>query len=215
MKTSKTKNIFATRLTNTMESNKCTQQRLAEAIGTKAQTISQYRDGSILPRADKLAAMADYFGVSCDYLIGKDACKTPINEEMREMIGLTEPAIEALKKLRGNVGLHPSSLATLETVSILLSTPEGMNVFGLLNNYLWANYSVGYKSREDNITRKNGISEMFFELTTGNPVRITTIPMETMRESILISLLKAVADMRPACETFIKESEPNATQEST
>ena len=195
---------FAERLRNLMDERDHTQQNLADAIGSNRQSVSQYMDGSILPRADKLAAMADFFGVSCDYLMGKHGSRAPENEEIREMLGLPEPAIEALKTLRKNVGDDFSYLATLHTVNILLTTPEGMNVLELLNHYFWGDYSVGYKSSEDSNKRRNGISELFFQLTAGYPMQITSIPMIKMRETVLLLLMNAVADMRPACENFKK-----------
>ena len=191
-------NPFAVRLRTLMKERKCTQQRLADAIGIKRQTISQYADGGSLPLIDKLAAMADYFGVSCDYLMGKNACTTPINEEVQQMTGLSEAAIEALKALNAYTWTFPSHLSMLDTISTLLSTPEGKSVLRLLSDYLYGNYSVGYASDSDIMTKRNGISHVSFELISGNVGQITTIPTDIMRESILISLLKALPDMRNA-----------------
>ncbi len=35
-------------------------------------TISQYEDGSRMPNVKRLILLADFFGVSLDYLVGRD-----------------------------------------------------------------------------------------------------------------------------------------------
>jgi len=92
-------NPFAARLSKLMEEKRYIQQQLADVIKVKRQTVAQYMDGSIFPRADKLMAIADHFNVSCDYLMGKDACTLPENEEIRKKTGLSDQAIEMLSKL--------------------------------------------------------------------------------------------------------------------
>lgn len=48
---------------------KITYKEIAEAIGIRQQTISQYAKGETVPTAKHLFAMADFFGVSVDYLL--------------------------------------------------------------------------------------------------------------------------------------------------
>ena len=78
-------NPFATRLRMVMESKECKQYILAEAIGSNRQSVSQYMDGSILPRADKLAAMADFLGVSSDFLLGRDTYSTDSDKNILKL----------------------------------------------------------------------------------------------------------------------------------
>lgn len=47
------------------------QAELADVIGVNKQAISQYERNVRFPRREILEALADYFNVSVDYLIGK------------------------------------------------------------------------------------------------------------------------------------------------
>lgn len=47
------------------------QQKLAEALGVSQQAINKYENQNCEPDIDMLIAMADYFGTTVDYLIGK------------------------------------------------------------------------------------------------------------------------------------------------
>lgn len=47
------------------------QQALANAIGTSQQSINKYENHSVEPDIATLIALADYFNVSVDFLIGR------------------------------------------------------------------------------------------------------------------------------------------------
>lgn len=51
--------------------NKVSQQRLAHALGISQQSVNKYENHSVEPDIATLIAMADFFGVSVDYLIGR------------------------------------------------------------------------------------------------------------------------------------------------
>lgn len=48
-----------------------TQKELAEAIGASERGIQNYELGARKPNYDALISLADYFGVSVDYLLGR------------------------------------------------------------------------------------------------------------------------------------------------
>lgn len=52
--------------------NKITQLSLAKALNLADNTISQYENGICLPSDDIKIKLADYFGVSLDYLMGRE-----------------------------------------------------------------------------------------------------------------------------------------------
>lgn len=54
------------------------QQTLAEKLGVSQQSVNKYENHDIEPDIDTLIAMADYFNVSVDYLIGRDVNPVPI-----------------------------------------------------------------------------------------------------------------------------------------
>lgn len=60
------------------------QEQLAEKVGTTKQAISQYERGIRKPKYEILEAIADYFNVDFDYLIGK----TPKTTFLPQMLTL-------------------------------------------------------------------------------------------------------------------------------
>ena len=63
--------IFGVHLKNLRKSRKLTQKQLALEIGASERGIQQYELGVRKPTYDKLIALADYFDVSLDYLVGR------------------------------------------------------------------------------------------------------------------------------------------------
>lgn len=62
---------FAQRLALLMNENATSQYMLGKAIGATRQSIAQYLDEKTQPSAEKLCAIADYFNVPTDYLLGR------------------------------------------------------------------------------------------------------------------------------------------------
>ena len=54
-----------------------TQKQLATALNISHNTISAYERGTRIPTLDNLAAFADFFNVSLDYLAGRTKYTTP------------------------------------------------------------------------------------------------------------------------------------------
>lgn len=48
------------------------QQKLANAIGVSQKAIDYWERGINEPKASYILLLADYFDVSCDFLLGKD-----------------------------------------------------------------------------------------------------------------------------------------------
>lgn len=66
------KNIFSKRLKDLREEKSITKTQLAEKIGCDQPKISKLEnpESTTFPSVDNLIALADYFGVSIDYLLG-------------------------------------------------------------------------------------------------------------------------------------------------
>ena len=62
---------FATQLKAIRKNKGITQKQLAAAIGASERGIQQYELGERKPAFDVLIALADYFDVSLDYLVGR------------------------------------------------------------------------------------------------------------------------------------------------
>lgn len=63
---------FSQRLKELRQSKKLSQKALAEAVGMSDTGIQNYELETRTPNADVLVKLADYFGVSVDYLLGRD-----------------------------------------------------------------------------------------------------------------------------------------------
>ena len=62
--------IFVDRLNKLIEENKITKYRLAKEIGVSKQAVLWWCDGVNEPKISYLRKIAEYFDVSCDYLLG-------------------------------------------------------------------------------------------------------------------------------------------------
>ena len=59
------------RLKEIRKSRKLTQAQVAEVVSCSVATYSRYESGSRQPSVDTLVMLADFFGVSTDYLCGR------------------------------------------------------------------------------------------------------------------------------------------------
>lgn len=57
-----------------------TQVRLSTELGVAQETISAYESGKHFPSVKSLLKMAALFDASCDYILGLDNCRRPLNE---------------------------------------------------------------------------------------------------------------------------------------
>lgn len=89
---------FPSRLRALLEETETTQSKLAEVINIKRQTISSYSLGETLPDIETFEKIADYFGVTTDYLLGKTNNKTLEGAQIGNKLGLTDKAIKALSE---------------------------------------------------------------------------------------------------------------------
>lgn len=97
--------MFANRIRYLRQSKKLNQIQLAEKLGVKKQSISNWENNNIMPSIEMLKNIADFFQVSTDYLL----CRDKINNtsvEMLDVTGLTPEQIEhihfLIDDLRGN-----------------------------------------------------------------------------------------------------------------
>ena len=109
---------FPSRLRDLMKANHTNQTKVAEILNLKnRQSVTGYIDGSTLPTIDKVLALAEYFHVSSDFLLGiKDVQSTNSSLQAAcEYTGLTEQAAKNLCKIRDK--------NALTGLNLLLSSP--------------------------------------------------------------------------------------------
>lgn len=89
---------IAQRLIEQRRKHKKTQKDIADVLNVNRATYGLYETGVNLPPIDKLALLADYFGVSIDYLCGREiAVNEFIYQQLtvaREMCAALENTIE-------------------------------------------------------------------------------------------------------------------------
>ena len=62
---------FSERVRELRRKNYMTQEALGKVLGVRQDSISTYESGKFYPEVRNLLALADYFGVSLDYLMGR------------------------------------------------------------------------------------------------------------------------------------------------
>lgn len=108
------------RLKQVRESLGITQSMVEKKLGISIQRLSNYENGHREPNFDTLVSLADYYGVSVDYLIGRDAepYRLPEKldfsrfggriEEFRERRGMTREEVAA------RLGVSAGVIAAIE-----------------------------------------------------------------------------------------------------
>ena len=120
---------FPTILRALMKKTGTTQKALAEAVGTRPQSISYYTIGKTQPSPDILVWIAKYFNVSIDYLLtGLSSNNIDIHKEL----GLSEKAIEKLKATKA-VDAFEGISRIITTLNELLSDSDFYNFLDGLN----------------------------------------------------------------------------------
>ena len=93
--------ILGYRLRELRKENKMSQQDLGKLLGVSKVSISGYENGTRIPSLDILNGILDIFGISADYLLGRELnviCEDDNNLTMY----LSTSDIEIIKEIRSN-----------------------------------------------------------------------------------------------------------------
>jgi len=82
--------ILKNRIKQLRKEKEWSQDYIAKAIGTKANEISRYETGRIIPSVETLAKLAKAFGVTSDYMIMENACRMPLRTEDMTLLAYFE-----------------------------------------------------------------------------------------------------------------------------
>ncbi len=95
-------NIFSVRLRELINERKVTQQEISENITASRQALNKWVNGETVPDILAAAELADYFGVSSDYLLGMTDSPTiePQQISAEKYIGLSPEATEHLADMQ-------------------------------------------------------------------------------------------------------------------
>ena len=69
-----------------LKSSGNTVYRVAKATGISNSSFTDWKNGRSAPKADKLKLIADYFGVSVDYLVGSEVGRTIEQKSYRSAV---------------------------------------------------------------------------------------------------------------------------------
>ena len=75
---------FSELLVELRQDKKMTQEDLAKVLFVTSGTISNYENGVHLPDIEKLVSLADFFGVTTDYLLGR--CSSRLSPDTLDQI---------------------------------------------------------------------------------------------------------------------------------
>lgn len=76
-----------------------TQKEMAKDLGTTDVSIGRYEAGTREPKTDILNALADYFDVTTDYLLGRTDEKQPKKERFQSVNTISAHRIGKIEKL--------------------------------------------------------------------------------------------------------------------
>lgn len=88
---------FAERLNQLMSENKITSKELSEHLHLGKNTIKYWKDNGNIPRWNTLNALAEFFGVSVDYLLGKTDIKEPVKNIVSVGALVSLPLISSIR----------------------------------------------------------------------------------------------------------------------
>jgi len=93
--------ILGYRLRELRKENKMSQETLGKLLGVTKVSVSGYENGTRMPSLDVLQGMIDVFGVSADYLLGRELNVVCEDDDTVTMY-LSTSDIEIIKEIRNN-----------------------------------------------------------------------------------------------------------------
>lgn len=204
--------LFSSRLRDLLNKKNISMQALSVEIGVSRQAISQYCDGSTVPNADKLLKIADYFGVSLDYLVGRT--DTPTTDMALRAVcdytGLSEYSVRVLKQFKelsaqkGCTDCTSVEIQTERTGEIKVDSAEtrANNYFLLLNDLIPLLSNSEFLSSFYELTNMN--EKIYSVIEERLQIIAKIVSPETTREDELFNQLdeniEQVAELERLCK---------------
>ena len=85
--------MLAKQLRYLLQSKELSQVQLAEKLGVKKQSVSNWENDNVIPSVEMLERIAEYFNVSTDYLLGRENSSN-IGRHLVDVTGLSQKQIE-------------------------------------------------------------------------------------------------------------------------
>ena len=90
-------NIITTRLRELRDQIGVNQDVVAEACDISRVALTRYENGQRVPRAQIAARLADYYGVSVDYLLGREDTHAPVQAQEKAPSTIDEQIMRELE----------------------------------------------------------------------------------------------------------------------
>lgn len=185
--------IFPSRLRSLMDEKKVTQAELAKICGVQRQSVAQWREGNTRPEILSLGKIAEFFGVSSDYLIGLTDNKTTDKATLETCatLGITEKSVEFLSDPKNEYYRHGIDVLISQHID---STPEDPEILPLRSSILQSLTALFYmvESEKDVFINygEGGIKCQGDNISTVN-IRVPEVIGLNPDERYTISLLEA------------------------
>ncbi|ADU26049.1 helix-turn-helix domain-containing protein [Ethanoligenens harbinense] len=116
--------IFAKHLRELLDNAGHTQQDVADYVGVTRQAVAQWKDGKTIPDINNFRALARFFEVPYEYLIGDTESRVREHFDLADTLGLSDAAIHALQSYRReqlDEDSQPTCITQSEIISRILA----------------------------------------------------------------------------------------------
>jgi transcriptional regulator with XRE-family HTH domain len=114
------RSIFSQRLSEIIKEQKIVQRELAEALNCAPGLINHWKKGKSLPKVLHLNAIAEYTGVSVDYLLGRTTLSQA--SDLGQMVRIMKDQLEADEEIKDFIVRHnPKEIYLIQYSAINVS----------------------------------------------------------------------------------------------
>lgn len=130
--------ISGTRLYDLRKEKGDTQEQLANALGVSRSLVKAWENEERRIKTEDLVRLANYFGVSCDYLLGRTDISSPsiTVQEICRYTGLSEKAVANLNHLYQFCPLDGTIRFLNRELSALDPEEVDSTIFSLMESYI-------------------------------------------------------------------------------
>lgn len=133
-----------------------TLEETAKALNLTRQTLTKYRDGENAPDVVILGRMADYFGVSTDYLLGRTETKTP-NELVQASVtdlGISEISAQNIRTITRS-GNNINILFESDEFKVIVEMLDKIKTISVGKRYYNERISAEFEEIHNTLFHKN------------------------------------------------------------
>lgn len=113
------------------------QQKIADLLGVTRQSLSLYEKGERTINVESLGKLAEFFGVSADYLLGLSDVRST-EQDMRTACEVTQLSEKAVKMLKDNAGYKEAfyQKKLLPILNAMLETKDFYRIIDSMNTII-------------------------------------------------------------------------------